>query len=283
MIKTYYLLTKPGIILGNLVTTAAGFALASKGHFDLMLFLPMLAGLGFVIASACVFNNYIDREADEKMKRTKDRALVKKTISGKKALLFAIFLVITGTLILAAFTNLLSVAVALTGFFVYVVLYSIYKYHTMYGTLIGSISGGLPPVVGYCSVSDHFDLGAVLLFLIIVLWQMPHFYAIAISHYDEYLAASIPVLPVASGLFITKVHMVLYIIAFIASSVVLTTFGFTGGTYQIVAAALGCAWLGLCIVGFTSENNTRWARQMFALSLVVVMALCVMMSVDVIT
>ena len=81
MIKTYYLLTKPGIIIGNLITTVAGFALASKGHFDWVLFLTMFVGLGCVIASACVFNNYIDRDLDKKMARTKNRALASGTVS----------------------------------------------------------------------------------------------------------------------------------------------------------------------------------------------------------
>ncbi len=83
MVKTYYLLTKPGIIMGNGIAAIAGFALAAKGNFDFLLFLYTLAGLALVIASACVFNNYLDRDIDEKMARTKNRPLVKGLISGK--------------------------------------------------------------------------------------------------------------------------------------------------------------------------------------------------------
>src|SRR5690606_7769436 len=117
MIKTYYLVTKPGIILGNLITTTAGFALASRGHFDLFLFLTMFCGLGAVIASACVFNNYIDLDADSKMKRTKNRPMVQGLISGRHAMLFASALGFLGFSILAYFTNLLAVVVASVGFF----------------------------------------------------------------------------------------------------------------------------------------------------------------------
>src|SRR5665647_536458 len=106
MMKTYYMLTKPGIILGNVVTTAAGFALASKDHFDLWLFFVTMLGLSFVIASAGVFNNYIDRAMDAKMERTKNRPLARGLISSQKALVFATFLVLFGILILAAYTNL---------------------------------------------------------------------------------------------------------------------------------------------------------------------------------
>jgi len=280
MMKTYYMLTKPGIIFGNIVTTAAGFALAARGHLDYWLFLATLIGLGFVIASAGVFNNYIDRAMDAKMARTKNRALVTGAISSKKALVFATLLGIIGIAVLALYTNLLTVFVALVGFFVYLVLYAFWKYHSFYGTIIGSIAGGIPPVVGYCAVSNSFDMGAFLLFMILVLWQMPHFFSIAIYRFDDYAAASIPVLPVEKGMYVTKVHMVLYIIAFLITAVMLTVTGYTGYVYGGVAVLLSMIWLGLCIKGFSVENNTLWARKMFAYSLVVIMGLCVIIPFD---
>lgn len=281
MIKTYYMLTKPGIIFGNVITTAAGFALASKGNFDYRLFLATLLGLGFVIASAGVFNNYIDRVMDAKMARTKNRALVKGLVSEQNALIFATLLGLLGTLILASYTNPLTVGVALTGFFVYLVLYAFYKYRSFYGTLVGSIAGAVPPVVGYCAVSNNLDAGAFIIFMILVLWQMPHFFAIAMYRFDDYAAASIPVLPVQKGMYVTKVHMLLYIVAFTLTAMLLTIAGYTGYVYFVVAALLGLAWLGLCIRGFNIKNDTRWARQMFILSLMVIMGLCLTMTVDV--
>ena len=88
----------------------------------------------------------------------------------------------------------MTVFVAGIGFFVYVVLYSLWKCHTIYGTAIGSVAGAVPPVVGYCAVSNHFDAGALILFAMMVLWQMPHFFSIALMHFDDYVAAEIPVL-----------------------------------------------------------------------------------------
>jgi len=281
MIKTYYLLTKPGILIGNLITTAAAFILASKGHIDFRLFLQTLVGLGLVIASACVFNNYIDREADKKMARTKNRPLAKGLISGKKAMIFAIFLGLIGICVLYTYTNLLAVIVALAGFFIYVILYSLLKYHTTYATLVGSISGAVPPVVGYCAVSNNFDAGAFLVFMIIVLWQMPHFFAIAMYRLKDYAAVPIPVLPIKKGIRATKVQMLLYIIAFIIATNLLTILGYTGYAYQGVATLLGLTWLWLCITGFKVANNQLWARKMFQLSLVVIIVLCVMIAVDV--
>lgn len=283
MMKTYYMLTKPGIILGNIVTTASGFALASKGHIDFWLFLATLVGLAFVIASAGVFNNYIDRAMDAKMERTKNRALAKGTISAQNAIIFGTILGLIGAWTLFQYTNLLTVIVAATGFFVYLVLYAFLKYKSFYGTLVGSIAGGVPPVVGYCAVSNHFDTGAFILFAIVVIWQMPHFFAIAIYRLKDYTAASIPVLPVQKGLQLTKIHMLLYIIAFLVTCLMLTYAGYTGVLYAIVAIILSLVWLALCLKGMQPNNNqdTKWAKQMFICSLVVIMGICMTIPFDV--
>lgn len=277
----YYLLTKPGIILGNLITVAAGFLLASKGRIDFQLFLATLIGLAFIMASACVFNNYIDRPIDKKMERTKNRALVTGLISGQNAIVFAILLGIIGNVILLLYTNLLTVGVAGIGFFVYVVLYSLWKRHTIYGTAIGSIAGAVPPVVGYCAVSNHFDIGAWILFTMLVLWQMPHFFSIAMYHLDDYRAAEIPTLPVKKGALRTKIHMVLYILGFICTSIMLTLFNYTGYIYLLVTIGLGLTWLGFCMKGFTSVNDQLWGRHMFRLSLVLITAICFVIPFDI--
>lgn len=279
----YYLLTKPGIIMGNLITLAAGFLLASKGNVDVWLFLQTLLGLALIMASACVCNNYIDRTIDKKMQRTKKRALVTGAITGRNALLFAALLGIAGTAVLALYTNALTVGVAAIGFFVYVVLYSVWKCRTIYGTAIGSVAGAVPPVVGYCAVSNNFDLGALILFAMLVLWQMPHFFAIALYHFDDYVAAGVPVLPIKKGAFRAKVHMVIYIVCFIVTTAMLTLFGYTGYAYLFVVTAIGILWLILSIQGFASRNDSLWGRRMFQLSLVMIMTICLMIPVDIVT
>lgn len=274
------MLTKPGIIMGNVVTMAAGFAMASKGDLDFALFFLTLLGLSLVIASAGVFNNYLDREADAKMARTKNRPLVQGSVPEKKALVFGTILAISGLTFLAVFTNWLTTFTAFFGFFVYLVLYAFWKYRSFYGTLVGSLAGAVPPVVGYCAVSNKLDAGAVLLFILLVLWQMPHFFAIAIYRLKEYSAASIPVLPVQKGIFVTKIQIILYIIAFILSAILLTLTGYTSDKYFIVALTLGITWLGFSLAGLISSNDTLWARKMFIYSLVVIMTLCLTIAVD---
>ncbi len=273
-IKTYFLLTKPGIIIGNGITAAAGFALASKESFDFLLFLAALAGISLIIASACVLNNYIDRDSDRKMARTKNRALAKKTIPAASALFFAVCLGLTGLLILGFYTNLLTLLITLAGFCIYVLWYSLWKYRTMHATLIGSLAGAAPAASGYSAAAGSFDVGALLLFSIMVLWQMPHFFAIAIYRIDDYASAGVPVLPLKRGMFITKVQMLLYIIAFTGAAAALTFFGYAGYAYASLAALLGLVWLSMGIQGFTCKSDKRWAYKMFRFSLLTVTALC---------
>lgn len=278
----YYLITKPGIVFGNLVTVSAGFLLASRGSVDFKLFFATLFGLCFIMASACVFNNYIDRRVDEKMERTKNRALVKGMISARNAITFGVALGIIGSFFLLKFTNTLTFAVAGVGFFVYVLLYSLWKCRTIYGTAIGSVAGAVPPIVGYCAVRNDFDSGAIILFAMMVLWQMPHFFSIAILHLKDYTAADVQVLPVKKGMQRTKIHMALYIIAFIIASAMLTFSGYTGYTYLIVATSFGLFWLILSVKGFaiSQKDDLDWGRRMFRFSLLTIFAICSLIPFD---
>jgi protoheme IX farnesyltransferase len=280
MMKTYYYLTKPGIIMGNLVTTAGGFFLASKGVVDGWLLLTTLSGLALVIASACVVNNYTDQDIDRQMERTRNRALVTGLISGKQALFFAAILGFSGFLTLASGCNFLTAVIALVGFLIYVLLYAVMKLSSVHGTLVGSLAGAVPPVVGYCAVSNRFDLAAFLLFMILVFWQMPHFFAIALYRFQDYFAASIPLLPVKKGFYQTKIQMHVYIIAFCAATLSLTYFGYTGYLYFGVALILNLAWLILCLKGLKATDDIVWARSMFRFSLVVITTLFSALSIS---
>lgn len=273
MLREYYKLTKPGIIRGNLITATAGFFLAAQGHIEWALLAATLAGIAFVIASGCVFNNYIDRGIDKKMDRTKDRALVSGKISGQSALLYATVLGVIGFTLLAVFTNALTVALGIAGVILYVVVYGYWKRRSTIGTVVGSISGALPPVAGYTAVANQLDTGAALLFVLLALWQMPHFYAIAMYRSKEYANADIPVLPVVKGVRLTQIYILLYIASFTAAAALLTLLGYTGLIFVVVAGGLGIYWLLQGIQGFNALNTNRWARGMFGISLLVITAL----------
>ena len=264
------MLTKPGIIFGNLVTAMAGFCLAAqKGGMEASLFFAALGGLSLIIASACVCNNYIDRDIDSMMKRTKNRPSVIGNIPLVNGVVFALLLLLGGSVLLAKCTTTLALLTALFGFFVYVVIYGVAKRKTHHATLIGSVAGAVPPVVGYTAVTGSFDMTALLLFSIVLFWQLPHFFAIAIYRLEEYKAANVPVLPAVSGVAVTKTYMLFAIFAFIAATLSLWAFRGMGPVYLITSCLLGVTWIMLSV-----SNKEMWARKMFFFSLAVIMLLC---------
>lgn len=284
-LKHLYEITKPGIIYGNAIPFIGGFFLAARGTVGWRLFIAALVGMSLVIASGCVFNNVIDRDVDAKMRRTKDRALASGKLSGPMPIIYGTVLGLLGFMILAVAVNLAATAVAAFGFLFYVVMYSLWwKRRSAWGTVVGSFSGAVPPVIGYAAVSGRIDLAAFCLFAIMVAWQMPHFYAIAIRRADEYAAAGIPVLPVVRGVRATKRQMLWYIVAFIAIAPLLTVFGYCNVAYAVVSLVLGLGWLGLGISGLRlsdkDERNIVWAKRMFLASLVVLVLLFGMIAVS---
>ncbi len=265
---------KPGMVLGNELSVLAGFFLASKGVVNLPLLCLIFIGSFLVMASGCVFNNILDQSIDKKMERTKKRVLVTGLISGRAAALYATVLGIFGFLILTIFTNPLTVAIGFLGIISYVILYGIAKRRSVHGTLIGAFSGAIPPVAGYTAVSGRLDGGALLLFLILLLWQMPHFYAIAVYRLKDYVTAGIPVLPSRKGIQTAKIHIVLYIGAFLLAALSFGALGYTGKGYLYTMSLLGILWLGFGVQGFRVEDARRWSRKMFFLSLVVLLGFC---------
>lgn len=280
-IKTYYWLAKPGIVYGNVIAAMAGFFLASstQGQLDFLTFAGLIVGLAFVIGSACVLNNYIDRDIDRKMKRTKNRAIVIGEVSEKAAIIYTSVLGGIGFGLLIVTTNWLTVSLGVLAYVAYIVLYGIAKRKTVHGTLVGTISGAIPPAAGYVAVTNRFDEGAVLLFLIMVCWQMPHFYAIAMRRQREYAAAKIPVLPVVYGTYVTKIQILLYMTAFVLANSLLVIYGFVGYTYLGVVTLVGILWLLKGVRGFRTDNDEQWARKMFLFSIIVLLVLCVMIAV----
>ncbi|MCG8284550.1 heme o synthase [Acinetobacter seifertii] len=271
MLRKYLLLTKPGILFGNFITTLGGFFLAAQGSIDILLLLLTLIGTTLVVASGCVVNNVIDQDIDIKMQRTQNRALVKKTISPTVALVYAFVLGLIGFSILWFGVNGYAFLFAVIGFVVYVGFYSLWTKRTsIHQTVIGSISGASPPVIGYTAVTHQFDVAALLLFLAYGLWQMPHSWAIAIYRFDDYKNAGIPILPVARSIYRTKIECVIYILLFAAVLNGLYCFGYTNIFFLITFNALTAYWFYLSIIGFKAENDQLWAKRFFLYSVILI-------------
>lgn len=281
MLKKYYSLTKPGVMYGNVLTGVAGFLLASRWHIDIILFIATIVGMSLVVSAACALNNYLDRDIDSHMARTKTRATVTGEVSPLRARNFAIILAALGFLILLLWSNLLVVAIGIVGFIVYVWLYGAWtKRQSVHGTLVGSISGAMPILAGYVAARGHFDSGAAIVFFILFFWQLPEFYSISIYRRDEYKAAGLPVMSVVKGTHSTKVQIYIYTLAFVITSLLLTAFGYTGYTYALVMGAFGLYWLRLAMKGLSTRIALEddWARRMFRFSLVMILVLSVMLS-----
>ena len=271
MLRKYLFLTKPGILFGNFITTLGGFFLAAQGSIDILLLLLTLIGTTLVVASGCVVNNVIDQDIDTKMQRTQNRALVKKTISPTVALVYAFVLGVMGFSILWFGVNSYAFLFAMIGFIVYVGFYSLWTKRTsIHQTVIGSISGASPPVIGYTAVTHQFDVAALLLFLAYGLWQMPHSWAIAIYRFDDYKNAGIPILPVARSIYRTKIECVIYILLFAAVLNGLYCFGYTNVFFLITFNALTAYWFYLSIIGFKAENDQLWAKRFFLYSVILI-------------
>lgn len=277
-IKAYYGLAKPERTLTNVVTATAGFLFVSRWHIDWRVFLLLISGLTLVIASAGVFNNYVDRDLDRKMSRTKQRALVSGRVSVKASSVYGFLLGLAGFSILT-YTNWLTVAIIAGAYFAYVVVYGFAKRRTIHSTLIGTVPGGASMVAGYTAVTNQLDGAAVILFVIMLSWQMVHFYAIAIYRLRDYAAAKIPVLPVEKGVETTKKYMLGYLIVFIFAVNLLTWEGHTGYIYLAAVLILGLVWLKKAVDGFSARDNERWARGMFKFSLVVLLAMSLLIAV----
>lgn len=277
--KDYLSVTKVGIILGNLLTVITGMWLAAEGSLMGQPVFATLLGTALIIASGTCLNNYIDRDIDQKMLRTKGRALAEGRLNPQNVLLMGIILAILGTALLLT-VNVLPTLVALFGLFVYVVVYTMWikRRHSL-NTVVGSVSGAVPPVIGWVAVTNSIDVAAWILFFIMFLWQPPHFLALAIRRVEDYRAAGIPMLPVVRGFKETKWQMTNYVAALVPISLLLFYFTEVGLPYVIMTLILGITWLIISIRGFYTKDDILWARKYFVFSLIYLTVLFVGMMV----
>lgn len=278
MFKAYYHLTKPGIIYGNMLTALAGFLLGAQGDVHIGRLCAVIVGTSLVIGAACVFNNYIDRDIDARMARTKKRGTVTGAISPRQALIYASVLGVVGFTLLTIYTNTLTVIIGGIGFIDYVLIYTQAKRRTVHATLIGTVCGATPIAAGYTAATNTLDTTAMLLFLVMVLWQLPHFYAISIFRKSEYAAANVPVAAIIWGIARTKRFVVLTICLFILASTALTLTGGTGYVFLGSMLLISGRWLMLAL--HKGSDDTKWARRLFLFSLIVVLGLSFLLSVD---
>ncbi|MBS4177254.1 heme o synthase [Lederbergia citrea] len=267
--KDFAALIKIGIVNSNLITTFTGLWLAfmfTGAHFlqsiDIVIF--TLLGSSLVIAGSCALNNYIDRDIDPIMKRTKGRPTVTGKISGSRVLIVGFTFVFLG-LAMLFMTNITTGIIGIIGIFSYVVLYSMWsKRLYVSNTVIGSISGAVPPLIGWAAVDPTLPPMAWMLFLLMFIWQPPHFYALAMRRVEEYRAAGIPMLPVVKGFAATKKHIIIWVAMLLPIPFFMTSLGLP---FVILATAFNIGWLALGVIGYRMKDEIKWATLMFVYSL----------------
>lgn len=271
--SAYYQLSKPGIVYGNLITVVAGYFFARQA-FDVMVILGVIAGVAFVIAGACAINNVIDQKIDAKMSRTKKRPLVTGIISSQAAIIYSVIIAAVGFAILSLTQNWLTTILVLVAYVDYVVLYGFAKRRSPIGTHIGAISGALPLVVGYTAAAGVVDIAAVLLFMLMALWQMAHFYGIALFRKKDYARAGIPVLPVVRGEAVTRQRTVANIMRYSLVASLLFVGGYIGYIGGIVLIVVSLWWLRK-VLQTKQLRGPLWGRQVFGSSLTVMLVMSV--------
>lgn len=285
MIKYYINLIKPNIVIGNAMSSVGGFFMASQSHINFNLFINMIIGISLIIAASCILNNIIDRDIDAIMQRTQHRILVQnKTILVlRTSMLCAIIFNIIGFLFLGITKKYLIIYLAIIGIFIYIGIYSLWmKRKSIHSIIIGSISGSIPPVIGYCSVTNTIDIGAIILFMMFSLWQIPHSYAITILRLNDYKIALIPIFPLQQGILVTIHHMLIYIIGFIITTVSLTIMGYTSYIFLSIISCINLFWLYIGLHGYKYINTdiTLWSKKMFLFSIIVIISVNLLLPLD---
>src|SRR5882672_10841093 len=266
-IPLYLELTKPRILVMVLVTTTLGFLLGGTSRDSVALLFFTLLGTGSATGGAAVLNNYLERDFDARMVRTRKRALPSGLIEPARALTFGVALVLIGTLLLTVAVNLLSGFLVLLAAFLYVLVYTPLKRVTWWNTTFGAIPGAIPPMAGWAAATGHVGAGAWALFAILFAWQHPHFFAIAWIFRDDYRAAGFKMLPSIEPSGTRTVRLAVGFSLFLLGvSLVPTLIGMTGLLYFSGTFLIGIVML-LGALSFARDRSVGNARRLLISSI----------------
>ncbi|HZI50505.1 MAG TPA: heme o synthase [Terriglobia bacterium] len=274
-VSDYFELTKPRITFMVLISTLVGFYLGAE-TFLTLLFLHTLVGTALVAAGASSFNQYLERDRDARMMRTRTRPIPDGRLLPADALAFSIAISVAGVGYLAAFVNTLTAVIGAATLAAYVLLYTPLKTRTTWCTLIGAFPGAAPPLMGWAAARGDLGTIGLSLFAIQFLWQMPHFFAISWMFTEDYRRAGFMVH--SSGV-TTGRQIILYCCALIPVSLLPTLFGATGRWYLLGALLLGFVYLGYGFAVALFRSNTH-AQRLLKISVLYLPALFVLMMID---
>jgi protoheme IX farnesyltransferase len=245
----YLELTKPGIVRMVLITAAAGFVMASGSVIDLPLLLHTLFGTCLAAAGSLAFNQWLERDADSLMRRTADRPIPSGQIRPLHALLYACVLAVWGVAHLAIYVNELTAVLTVLSVITYDAVYTPLKRVTWLNTIVGAVPGALPILAGWTGAGGPFDARGLVLFAILFMWQMPHFFALAWMYRRDYKAAGFRMITDGDPLGVrTSRHMLFYGVLLLVVSLIPAEVGLVGPIYALAAAVLGSAFLAFILL-----------------------------------
>ncbi len=273
----YLELTKPRITFMVVLSALAGFCLASKNGINWVGFLHFAVGVSLLSSGTSTLNQFLERESDKLMRRTMRRPLPAGKLSATAALVFGLLTALLGEAYLALVVNPLTAWLGLAALVSYVLMYTPLKQKTTLCTAIGAFPGALPPLLGWAAASNEIGLGGGVMFAILLLWQFPHFHAIAIMYAEDYARADIKMLPVVEpDLKSTSLQIIGYAALLMPVSLLPFFFGMSGWVYLFAALLLGTAFLFISINAACSKTKAD-ARKLLKASVIYLPILYIVM------
>ena len=262
----FFELMKPRVMSLVVFTTLVGMYM-SPYQLHPVLSLIALLSIAMGAGSAGAINQWVDRDIDKIMLRTKERPIPSGRVDPAEAITFSLVMSLISVILLGLSSNWLAAFLLAFTIFFYAVIYSIFlKRKTTQNIVIGGIAGSLPPVIGWVAMTGGIELLPCLLFLIIFLWTPPHFWALALVKSEDYARAKVPMMPNIAGTESTKLQIVIYSILLLLSSILPSVFGFAGIIYLLVSLPLGLIFLTLALALIIFPKN-RLEMHLFGYSI----------------
>jgi protoheme IX farnesyltransferase len=272
-------LGKPRITFMVLITTTVGLLLAPAAVAP-SLIVATLLGVALVVAGANALNMYLERDVDALMSRTRNRPLPAGRLAPEIALYFGIGCAIVSVPLLAICVNPLTGFLAALSLVLYVLAYTPLKRRSTAALMVGAIPGAMPPLLGWTAATGVLSSPGIALFLILFVWQLPHFIAISIFRVDEYQRAGLKVVPAVRGVAAARLQIGLYSLLMVAVSLQVVRAGIGGAFYLASALALGGGLVTLAAYGLGKNGDARWARWYFFYTLVYLPSLLIALALS---
>jgi protoheme IX farnesyltransferase len=278
--RQYWLLTKPRVTQLAIFCAVIGMLLSTDGIPSLSRLLFATLGIWLLAGAAFAVNSIIERHIDAKMARTRMRPLARGEITPVQAIVFSGVIGGAGMWVLSTLVNPLTMWLTFATFVGYAVIYTVLlKPYTPQNIVIGGMSGAMPPVLGWAAITNSAPAEAWVLALIIFVWTPPHFWALALYRVDDYRASGLPMLPITHGPELTRLHIFLYTLVLVATTLLPFVLQMSGWLYLAAALALGGVFLRYAWRLYRDYSDAL-ARETFRYSIVYLAALFAALLVD---